>query len=152
MSQITPNYDNNYILSQTQVPQSLLVNQHPAQTQEVTLPDLYYMPDNFEKKKGFKDVIKKFDLFRIVTPWFEHPLMTLGAYVGIGLGVDAFDKSCNKEYEKSIVSEDQDRNSSTDMNTIFQTLSILCFQQRQFITARQKLKGQEPFLRDESSY
>ena len=103
MSQKTPNYDNNYILSQTQVPQSLLVNQHPAQTQEVTLQDLYYMPDNFEKKKGFKDVIKKFDLFRIVTPWFEHPLMTLGAYVGIGLGVDAFDKSCNKEYEKSIV-------------------------------------------------
>ena len=66
MSQITPNYDNNYILSQIQVPQSLLVNQHPAQTQEVTLPDLYYMPDNFEKKKGFKDVIKKFKESKII--------------------------------------------------------------------------------------
>lgn len=75
-----------------------------AQTQEVELPDMYYMPDDFSKQpKNFKESVKKFDVLGIISEWFEHPLLMLGTCAGISFGLDAFDNSCNKEYEKSIV-------------------------------------------------
>ena len=73
-------------------------NQLPA----VQLPDLYYQPD-IKKKRGLVDTIKKYDLFDLITPWFEYPLLMIGTCFGLSYGVDAFSKSCNKEYEKSIL-------------------------------------------------
>lgn len=74
-----------------------------AQTQDVELPDMYYMPENYKKPKTFKDKLKSADVLGIITQWFEHPLLMLGTCAGISVGIDAFDKSCNKEYEKSII-------------------------------------------------
>lgn len=67
------------------------------------LPDLYYMPENYKKPKTFVDKLKKVDVMGLISSWFEHPLLMLGTAMGISMGVDAFDKSCNKEYEKSVV-------------------------------------------------
>ena len=71
--------------------------------QEVQLPDIYYSPNNFKKSQSFTEKLKKADLLDIITPWFEHPLMMLGTCFGISYSVDAFSKSCNKEYDKSIL-------------------------------------------------
>lgn len=83
-------------------------NVQPVQTQParelpaVQLPDIYYQPD-ISKKKTFVDTIKKYDWFDLITPWFEYPLLMIGTCFGLSYGVDAFTKSCNKEYEKSIL-------------------------------------------------
>ena len=68
----------------------------------VELPDIYYSP-NTGKKKTIKDAVKKADVMDLIYPWFEHPLLMLATCFGISKGVDAFSKSCNKEYEKSIL-------------------------------------------------
>ena len=68
----------------------------------VELPDIYYSP-NTGKKKTIKDAVKKADVTDLIYPWFEHPLLMLATCFGISKGVDAFSKSCNKEYEKSIL-------------------------------------------------
>ncbi len=70
---------------------------------DIELPDMYYMPENYKKDKGVLDTIKKFDLFGIIKAWTEHPLLMVGTCTGMSLAIDAFDKSCSKEYEKSIV-------------------------------------------------
>ena len=70
----------------------------------VQLPDIYYSPNSFKKEQSFTEKLKKADIMEIITPWFEHPLMMLGTCFGISYGVDAFSKSCNKEYDKSILS------------------------------------------------
>lgn len=82
------------------LPNQLLAAQ---QQPEVQLPDMYYMPEEYKKPETAKDRLKKVDIMGLVTPWFEHPLLMLGTCFGISFGIDAFDKSCNKEYEKSIV-------------------------------------------------
>lgn len=74
------------------------LNQIP---QAVQIPDIYYMPDSFEKPAGLKENIKKFDLMNLISPWFEHPLLMLGICAGISLGVDKVERSFGKEYEKS---------------------------------------------------
>lgn len=70
---------------------------------EVELPEMYYMPENYKKPKTFAESIKKVDVMGLIHPWFEHPLLMIATCAGLSAGVDAFDKSCNKEYEKSIV-------------------------------------------------
>ena len=70
---------------------------------DIELPDMYYMPENYKKEKGVLDTVKKFDLFGIIKAWTEHPLLMVGTCAGMSLAIDAFDKSCEKEYEKSIV-------------------------------------------------
>lgn len=82
----------------------LLPDQHQAAAvQNVQLPDIYYMPENYKKPLGFKEKLKKVDLMNLIVPWFEHPLLMLGTCAGISFGVDAFDRSCNKEYSKSVL-------------------------------------------------
>ena len=75
----------------------------PQSQADSALPDLYYMPEHYKKPKTFIDKLKKVDLMGLIHPWFEHPLLMICTAAGISMGVDAFDKSCNKEYEKSIV-------------------------------------------------
>ena len=81
-----------YTLRRTNVP-----------VQDVQLPETYYMPENYQTPKTFKDSIKKIDVLGLIHPWFEHPLLMIGTCTGLSLGIDAFDKSCNKDYEKSII-------------------------------------------------
>jgi len=71
--------------------------------QDAELPDMYYMPENYKKNKTFAEKIKKVDIMGLVHPWFEHPLLMIATCFGLSAGIDAFDKSCNKTYEKSIV-------------------------------------------------
>ncbi len=73
------------------------------QTRGTELPSMYYMPENYKKPKTFKENLKKWDILGIVYQWLEHPLLMLGTCTGISLGIDAFEKSCNKEYDKSII-------------------------------------------------
>ncbi|MCQ2744136.1 MAG: hypothetical protein MJ230_05000 [bacterium] len=73
------------------------------QTREPELPNMYYMPEKYQKPKTFKEKLKKVDMLGIIYQWFEHPLLMLGTCTGISLGIDAFEKSCNKEYDKSII-------------------------------------------------
>ena len=99
MTQINSNINNNYNHDRQQV--RFKSNEQVSQIPDVQIPDMYYMPNN--KPKGFKETLKKVDVFNIIVPWFEHPLLMLGTCAGISLGVDAFDRSCNKEYSKSIL-------------------------------------------------
>ena len=80
-------------------PQAQVLEQPANQLPAVQLPDMYYQPN--DKKVGLVDTIKKYDFMDLITPWFEHPLLMIGTCFGISKGVDAFSKSCNKEYEKS---------------------------------------------------
>lgn len=88
------------MLPTQQVAEDIQSNTQPMQGD---LPDLYYMPDRYKRPQTFADKVKKVDLMGLIHPWFEHPLMMLGMCGTLSLGIDAFDKSCNKEYEKSIV-------------------------------------------------
>ena len=83
-------------------PVQSLQTQPASQLPAVQLPDIYYQPD-IVKKKSLVDKIKKADVMDIITPWFEYPLLMIGTCFGLSYGVDAFNKSCNKEYEKSIL-------------------------------------------------
>gem|GEM_PF-1587450 len=77
--------------------------QVPNDVPTVELPDIYYSYEAEKKKESVKDAIKKADIMDLITPWFEHPLMMLATCFGINWGIDKFSKSCNKEYEKSIL-------------------------------------------------
>lgn len=70
---------------------------------DVELPDMYYIPENYKKEKTLAQKVKKTDVLGLIHPWFEHPLLMIATCTGLSLGVDAFDKSCNKSYENSIV-------------------------------------------------
>lgn len=85
------------------MPQSFNDNTSLENVPNSDLPDLYYMPESYQKPKTALDKLKKVDIMGLIYPWFEHPLLMLGTAAGLSMGVDAFDKSCNKEYEKSIV-------------------------------------------------
>ncbi len=85
------------------MPQDFNANSSLENVPNSDLPDLYYMPESYQKPKTFMDKIKKADIMGLIAPWFEHPLLMLGTAAGLSIGVDKFDKSCNKEYEKSIV-------------------------------------------------
>ena len=78
-------------------------NMNNRQSPEVQLPNMYYIPENYQRPATFKENVKKWDVMGLVYQWLEHPLLMLGTCFGISLGVDAFDRSCNKEYEKSIL-------------------------------------------------
>ncbi|MCQ2739991.1 MAG: hypothetical protein MJ237_07175 [bacterium] len=101
------NQNSNIVMkSESGYPASVTVpsaNSQISNVQAVSLPDMYYMADKYEKPKTFIEKLKKVDLFNIIVPWFEHPVLMLGTCFGISYAVDSFDKSCNKEYEKSIV-------------------------------------------------
>ena len=87
--------------SQAIFPTGLPITQN--QQVDVQLPDMYYMPEHYSKPTSTKENIKKFDILGLVSQWIEHPILMLGTCAGISVGLDAFDKSCNKDYEQSIV-------------------------------------------------
>ena len=85
------------------IPQEVPEDQYEHETNKVELPDLYYMPESYHREQTFVDKVKKVDMMGLIHPWFEHTLLMVASCTGLALGIDAFDKSCNKEFEKSIL-------------------------------------------------
>lgn len=91
----------NYNYSEPQIPE-VKPDVYESEAPVVELPDIYYTPNN-GNKTTFKEVLKKADMFNIIVPWLEHPLLMLGSACGLAWGVDKFTSACGGEYEKSIV-------------------------------------------------
>ena len=100
MNSINQNYYNNYDLSHKQIG---FKSETAQEVQPVQVPDLYYIPEYKDKPKNFKEKVKQWDVMGLVYQWLAHPLLMIGACAGLSIGIDAFDRSCNKEYSKSIV-------------------------------------------------
>lgn len=102
MSQINSNNTNNYELNAKQY--GLKPNFHAQpQPAPVQIPDMYYIPEEQNQPKGFKETIKSADLMGIISPWVEHPVLMGGTCVGLAYGVDKFSKACGGEYQTSLV-------------------------------------------------
>ena len=110
MTQINPNinqYNNNLRLQQQQAMQQQAVSQpsvqQPVPQQPVNIPSYYSVSDDGTAPKNIKEFVKQADPMGILSPFFEHPLLVLTAWLGMGLGIDAYSKACGGEYEKSLV-------------------------------------------------
>ena len=110
MTQINPNinqYDNNLRLQQQQqAMQQRSVQQQvsqPSMQPPVKIPNYYSVSDDGTAPKNIKEFVKQADPMGILSPFFEHPLLVLTAWLGMGLGIDAYSKACGGEYEKSLV-------------------------------------------------
>ena len=104
MTQINPDFNNPFLFAQQLGQQQEAVEniQDFSYASGYPLPEIYQEPDSFEKK-SFKETIKPYDMFNMVVPWFEHPLLMLGTFAGLSWGVDKFAQSCGGEYEKSLL-------------------------------------------------
>jgi len=69
--------------------------------QQPQLPDIYNIDDS--DKPSFKESFVEGPAGMMFKPWIEHPIATLGTFIGLGFGMDWFAKNCGGEYEKSIV-------------------------------------------------
>ncbi len=96
MTQINPNINqyNNMQYRQQQA---------NSQQQPVKIPSYYYVPENSLMHKSFKETIKDADMMGMITPYIEHPILTLATWLGIGAGIDAYAKACGGKYEDSLV-------------------------------------------------
>ncbi len=86
-----PNLYNQQLYMQQQAQQKQPAKR-PVQTpvqQPVQIPSYYYVPE--------------YDMMGVITPFFEHPLMVLGAWLGLSLGIDSYAKACGGKYEDSLV-------------------------------------------------
>lgn len=70
--------------------------------QPVELPKIYNIPQDWQQK-SVKEKIKKLDVMDLVSPWLEHPLLTLGTCLGLSIGVDKFAEACGGSYSTSLV-------------------------------------------------
>ena len=113
MPQVNQNINQNMYNQQLYMQQQAQRNQPakrpvqtPAQTpaqQPVKIPSYYYVPENSLMHKGFVETIKQYDMMGVVTPFIEHPLMVLGAWLGLSFGIDSYAKACGGKYENSLV-------------------------------------------------
>ena len=113
MPQVNQNINQNMYNQQLYMQQQAQQNQPakrpvqtPAQTpaqQPVKIPSYYYVPENSLNGKSVKEVIKEYDMMGVVTPFIEHPLMVLGTWLGLSLGIDSYAKACGGKYEDSLV-------------------------------------------------
>ncbi len=72
--------------------------------QPVRLPAYYNVPDNYEPK-NFKETVKDADPMGVLSPFIEHPLWVLTAWLGLNFGLDAYSKACSGKYENSLVAK-----------------------------------------------
>lgn len=65
------------------------------------LPSFY---ENADKKepKSIMETLKN-EPTKMISTWFTNPLLMLGTCAGLSYGVDAFNKGCSGEYEKTIL-------------------------------------------------
>ena len=94
MSQINPNINNQYFQQG--------YAQQQGNQQQVKIPNYYYVPENTHPSA--KEILKENPAYDMVLkPFIEHPIATLGTWLGLGLGIDAYSKACSGSYEKSLV-------------------------------------------------
>ena len=71
------------------------------QNQEIALPDIYNDINNTKKPKTFKETVKKVDMFQMVYPWLEHPVLMAGTTAATIYGIEKLTSDWQGEYDKS---------------------------------------------------
>ena len=117
MTQINPNI-NQYNNMQYRQPQA---NQ---QQQPVKLPSYYYVPENSLMHKSFKETVKDADPMGVLTPFIEHPLITVATWLGIGVGIDAYARACGGKYEDSLVKKAANLGDSIENSKLIQNKPV----------------------------
>ena len=117
MTQINPNINqyNNMQYRQQQA--------NPQQ-QPVKIPSYYYVPENSLMHKSFKETIKDADMMGMITPYIEHPILTLATWLGIGVGIDAYAKACGGKYEDSLVKKAVNLGDSIENSKLIQNKPV----------------------------
>lgn len=117
MTQINPNINqyNNMQYRQQQA---------NSQQQPVKIPSYYYVPENSLMHKSFKETIKDADMMGMITPYIEHPILTLATWLGIGAGIDAYAKACGGKYEDSLVKKAVNLGDSIENSKLIQNKPV----------------------------
>ena len=117
MTQINPNINqyNNMQYRQQQA--------NPQQ-QPVKIPSYYYVPENSLMHKSFKETVKDADAMGMMTPYIEHPILTLATWLGIGVGIDAYAKACGGKYEDSLVKKAANLGDSIENSKLIQNKPV----------------------------
>lgn len=117
MTQINPNINqyNNMQYRQQQA---------NSQQQPVKIPSYYYVPENSLMHKSFKETIKDADMMGMITPYIEHPILTLATWLGIGAGIDAYAKACGGKYENSLVKKAVNLGDSIENSKLIQNKPV----------------------------
>ncbi|MBR2430066.1 hypothetical protein IKB17_01210, partial [bacterium] len=89
----------------------------------VELPQIYNITPESDKKE-VKDKIKRFDFMGLITPWFEHPLLSLGVASGMAIGIDKFAQACGGAYETSIVGKAENLGNKIEHSKIVQSTPV----------------------------
>lgn len=106
MNQI--NFNSNRIINFKSTQDAQMQQQH-QQTQieqalpEVPLPQIYNIPSENNDEPTLVEKIKKFDMFGIIYPWLEYPLVLLATCTGMSIGLEKFSQACGGDYKKSLV-------------------------------------------------
>lgn len=117
MTQINPNINqyNNMQYRQQQV---------NLQQLPVKIPSYYYVPEDSLMHKSFKETVKDADAMGVITPFIEHPLLTIGTWLGLGFGIDAYSKACGGKYENSLVKKAANLGDSIENSKLVQSKPI----------------------------
>ena len=117
MTQINPNINqyNNMQYRQQQA--------NPQQ-QPVKIPSYYYVPENSLMHKSFKETLKDADAMGMITPYIEHPILTLATWLGIGAGIDAYSRACGGKYEDSLVKKAANLGDSIENSKLVQSKPV----------------------------
>ena len=117
MTQINPNINQYNNLQYRQ-------QQANSQQQPVKIPSYYYVPENSLMHKSFKETIKDADMMGMITPYIEHPILTLATWLGIGAGIDAYSKACGGKYEDSLVKKAANLGDSIENSKLVQSKPV----------------------------
>lgn len=94
------------------------------QQQPVKIPSYYYVPENSLMHKSFKETIKDADAMGMITPYIEHPILTLATWLGIGAGIDAYSRACGGKYEDSLVKKAANLGDSIENSKLVQSKPV----------------------------
>ncbi len=95
MSQVNPNINNLYLQQGYQ-------NQ-PKSPQQVRLPAYYNVADSYDRL-SFKDALKDNIAYEmLLKPFIEHPMATLGTWLALGVGIDAYSHANSGNYEGTLL-------------------------------------------------
>ena len=94
------------------------------QQQPVKIPSYYYVPENSLMHKSFKETLKDADAMGMITPYIEHPILTLATWLGIGAGIDAYSRACGGKYEDSLVKKAANLGDSIENSKLVQSKPV----------------------------
>ena len=103
MTQINQNFDTNVsngrIVPQQKMPVPVIP---PRQTR---IPDYYKLPEDWDKK-SIKESLEENPLtmmpYMFVKPLVEHPIASIGTWLGLSYMLNQYDNACSGEYSKSL--------------------------------------------------